>query len=67
MEEARLHIAIIQMVGTIHVICFLFFLIFAMLLILTYGFQVTRKNFFFTFNNPLVKIYVLKHKHVYDS
>lgn len=48
LEEARLHVVIIQIVSILHIICFLFiYFILAMFLILTCGFQVTRKMFTF--------------------
>lgn len=45
-EEARWHVAMIQMVGTVCTVCFLFPVL-SMLLILTHGFPLTRKMLFF--------------------
>lgn len=58
LEEARLHVVVIQIVSILHIICFLFiYFILAMFLILTYGFQVTRKMFTFWLVVKLCLIY----------
>lgn len=58
LEEARLHVVIIQIVSILHIICFLFiYFILAMFLILTCGFQVTRKMFTFWLVVKLCLIY----------